>query len=80
MSTIYASGLCSCVGASGGAEEEFSADDALTKLYKRGKQFYVWATPSLRCAISARYGEAHGERGEAHTHAHRERETIKRET
>ena len=32
---------------SGQAEEEFSADDALTKLYKRGKQFYVMGNTEL---------------------------------
>ena len=30
-----------------GKDEEFSADDALTKLYKRGKQFYVMGNTEL---------------------------------
>ena len=30
-----------------GKEEDFSADDALTKLYKRGKQFYVMGNTEL---------------------------------
>jgi len=34
-------------GSGGAAEEEFRADDALTKLYKRGKQFYVMGNTDL---------------------------------
>lgn len=33
--------------AEGGEEEEFQADDALSKLYKRGKQFYVMGNTEL---------------------------------